>query len=170
MQSEAFRRLAERTLDANYRLARMILGRPADAEDAVHDAYVAAWQAWSSLRDPERFDAWFGRILVNTCRDRLRRASIVRVVDLTDDVVSPDPVDVDPHRAADRRLDLVAAFADLGYDDRVVLALRYARDLPVDAIARTLDIPAGTVKSRVHHALRRLGAALDGGVAKETFR
>lgn len=168
-QAEAFRRLADRTLDASYRLARMILGGRDDAEDAVHDAYLAAWRAWSSLRDPDRFDAWFARILVNTCRNRMRRASIVRVVDLSTDLGSRTPVRADDHSSADRRIDLVAAFEDLGADDRIVLALRCARDLPVEAIARTLDIPAGTVKSRLHYALRRLGAALEGGAAKETL-
>ncbi len=69
----AFERLASQQLDASYGLARAILGRSGDAEDAVHDAFETAWHKWPSLRDPARFEAWFGRIVVNTCRDRLRR-------------------------------------------------------------------------------------------------
>ena len=50
-------------------------GKPAGSPGRpVHDAFVKAWDRWSSLRDPTRFDAWFRRIVVNTCRDQLREA------------------------------------------------------------------------------------------------
>src|SRR5262245_53147430 len=68
----AFLRLASEHLDRAYRLARAIVRDPAEAQDATHDAFVQAWRKWGSLRDPDRFDAWFDRILVNTCRNRLR--------------------------------------------------------------------------------------------------
>ena len=61
-----------RVADA-YRLARAILLDDAEAEDAVQEASLAAWRRRDSLRDPARFDAWFDRILVNQCRDQLRR-------------------------------------------------------------------------------------------------
>ncbi len=70
----AFVELAERHLDASYRLARAILHDPADAEDATHDAVVTAWRQFSTLRDVAHFEGWFHRILVNTCRNRLARA------------------------------------------------------------------------------------------------
>ena len=73
-RAAAFSELAERHLADSYRLAALILGERADAEDATQDAFVAAWKSWSSLRDPAHFEAWFGRILVNVCRDRLRRS------------------------------------------------------------------------------------------------
>jgi len=63
--------MAER-IDASYRLAVALLGEPEDAEDAVHDAVIRAWRAFGSLRDPSSVDAWFSRILLNTCRDHLR--------------------------------------------------------------------------------------------------
>jgi hypothetical protein len=74
-RADAFRTLADRHLDASYRLAHVILGQRAEAEDASHDAFVTAWRNWSSLRDPELFEHWFDRILVNTCRNRLRHSS-----------------------------------------------------------------------------------------------
>ena len=73
-RSATFEALARTNLDASYRLAALILRDPVEAQDATHDAFLQAWQKWSSLRDVDRFDAWFGRILVNVCRDRLRRA------------------------------------------------------------------------------------------------
>ncbi len=73
-QVAAFRRLADSHLDAAYRLARAILRDTTDAQDATHDAFVQAWRKWSTLRDPARFDQWFDRILVNTCRNRMVRS------------------------------------------------------------------------------------------------
>ena len=70
---ERFLRLANGELDRAYRLAGMLLGDQNEAEDATQDALVRAWQAAGSLRDPAGFQAWFDRILVNICRDRLRR-------------------------------------------------------------------------------------------------
>ena len=80
----SFDTLARRNLDsAPYRLAALILRDPVEAQDATHDAFVQAWQKWSSLRDLDRFDAWFGRILVNVCRDRLRRGRRRQVHDIS---------------------------------------------------------------------------------------
>ena len=69
----AFQELVDRGLDRAYRIAGVILGNRSDAEDATHDAVVQAWRAFARLRDPSHFEAWFQRILVNTCRDRLRK-------------------------------------------------------------------------------------------------
>ena len=64
-QRAAFAELADHHLAGAYRLAGVILGDPVEAQDATHDAVVAAWRRYGSLRDPARFEAWFQRILVN---------------------------------------------------------------------------------------------------------
>jgi DNA-directed RNA polymerase specialized sigma24 family protein len=74
----AFGRLTDRQLVASYRLAALLLGSDVEAQDATHDAAVIAWERFASLRDPDRFDAWFQRILINVCRDRLRSRRRVR--------------------------------------------------------------------------------------------
>src|ERR1035437_7142225 len=72
-RSRVFAKFVDRdALDRAYRDATPILGDPADAEEATHDAALRAWHRFGELRDPTRFDAWFGRILVNACRDRQR--------------------------------------------------------------------------------------------------
>ena len=152
----------ERQLDAAYRLAAVILGDAGEAEDAVHDAAVSAWRSRELLRDEARFEAWFTRIVVNVCRDRLRSRSRHRVVELPADFAER----AETHGRADV-LDALAtrdaigrSFAVLEPDERIVLVLRFWRDLSVDAIAERTGIPSGTVKSRLHHALGRLRTAL----------
>jgi RNA polymerase sigma-70 factor (ECF subfamily) len=157
-KAAAFQRLAADHLDESYRLARAILGSRAEAEDATHDAFERAWRRWSTLRDPGHFEAWFARILVNSCRDRLRAASRRHVRDLSADLASGGP---DPFRQTRERMILGRALADLSPDHRVVVALRYYRDLPAKEIARLVGTREGTVHSRLHYALRHLRMTLE---------
>jgi RNA polymerase sigma-70 factor (ECF subfamily) len=155
----AFATLADRHLDASYRLAAMILGNNAEAEDATHDAFVTAWRHWPSLRDPDHLEPWFDRILVNACRDRLRRARRHPVTDLSDTLHDPSSAGDIEATTADR--DVIGhGLAHLTPDQRVVVVLRFYRDLSIDDIAARLGVPAGTVKSRLHYALRDLAAML----------
>ncbi len=161
-RAEAFRRLVDRQLDAAYRLAAVILNDRVEAEDAVHDAALVAWQRWDELRDPTRFEAWFRRILVNGCRDRLRARARHRVVDIGRELAeSEHPRVADPTAATEARDAVGQALETLGPDDRLVVVLRFHADLTVPAIAAALGIPEGTVKSRLHHALGRLRVALE---------
>lgn len=156
-RAEAFRELADRHLPAAYRLARVILDDPLDAEDATHDAFEAAWKAWHTLREPDRFEPWFDRILVNTCRNRLRRRRRFGFVRDISDEISPEITATDDPAAVVHDRDAIGrAIARLGPDHRLVLALRFYRDLQVEQIARLTGVPAGTVKSRLHHAVKSL--------------
>lgn len=154
----AFARLADRELDRAYRLATVILGDPVEAQDATHDAVVAAWRRSGSLHDPDRFEPWFTRILVNTCRDRLRRRRRQPSVEI--DLARDMGGSRDAYADVDDRLALDGAFDSLSPDHRVVVVLRYYADLSIEAIAERVGAPAGTVKSRLHHAMSRLHAAL----------
>ena len=161
-RAETFRRLVDRQLDRSYRLAAVILDDRIEAEDAVHDAAIAAWRGFPDLRDPDRFDAWFRRILVNGCRDRLRERARRRVVDVGRELSDADhPRVADASEGAAARDALAHAMDALGPDEQVVVVLRFHADLTVPAIAVALGIPEGTVKSRLHHALGRLRAALE---------
>lgn len=156
-RSQAFIRLADEHLDRAYGLARAILHDPVDAQDATHDAFVSAWRAWASLRDPARFEAWFDRIIVNTCRNRLR-GTRRRPTDISSEVAIATG---DPFGQSEDRDVLGVAIAGLSPDHRIVVALRFYRDLTVDDIAGRLGVPSGTVRSRLHYALRALHDAID---------
>jgi RNA polymerase sigma-70 factor (ECF subfamily) len=160
-RAEAFARLTSARLASYYRLATAILGDPAEAEDATHDAAVRAWERWESLRDEARFDQWFGRIVINECRDRLRRRGTeLRAV--------PRPrADADLSRGQDvgdslaEREALETALADLSPEHRIVIVLHFYLGLDDLEIAERTGVRHGTVKSRLHYALRSLRAATD---------
>jgi RNA polymerase sigma-70 factor (ECF subfamily) len=154
-----FTRLLDRQLDASYRLASVILGNRIEAEEATHDAAVRAWQRWSSRRDPERLDAWFGRILVNVCRDRLRRRRWVDPALAQTGAVGERDAFTDSVEQESLR----AAIAELSSDHRTVIALRYLGDLTVERIAERTGKRVGTVQLRLDQALRALRTAYEAG-------
>jgi RNA polymerase sigma factor (sigma-70 family) len=160
----AFEALADAELDGAYRLAGVILGDRWQAEDATHDAVVQAWVRFGSLRDADRFGAWFQRIVVNVCRDRLRERGR-KPVALG---VPVDRPDADTTSGVDDRLALDRAFGELSPDHRLTLVLRFYADLPVERIAELLGVPPGTVKSRIHVAVGRMRDAL--GADEGEFR
>jgi RNA polymerase sigma-70 factor (ECF subfamily) len=154
---EAFERLTQARLRRAYRLASMLLSDTEEAQDAVHDAAEQAWRGQRSLRDLGRFDAWFDAIVVNRCRDRLRRR---RTQPLVPDALN-EAVGRDPLACSAERLALASALERLAPDHRIVVALRYAADLSIAEIAARTGEREGTVKSRLHCGLRELRAAYD---------
>lgn len=155
---EAFALLDDARLLRSYRLATLVLRDRDEAEDATQEAIVRAWSSWGTLRDPSRFDAWFDRILVNVCRNRMRHARTIHVVALDDSFQHPA---ADSHGATIARLALEPAFARLTPDQRIIVVLRFWRDLSLDDIAERLGVPTGTVKSRLHYALKTLREAIE---------
>ena len=142
-----FVRYVEARLHDHYRLASVILGDQTEAQDAVHDAMEQAWRGFGSLRDAERFDAWVSRIVVNECRDRLRRRRRRPVTDLSD-LMAASLAGPDDLRDSMERDAIGRAFNVLNPDQRIVVALRFYGDLTVDQIAERVEAPAGTIKSR----------------------
>jgi RNA polymerase sigma-70 factor (ECF subfamily) len=154
----AFQRLADQRLDASYALATAILRDDDVAQDAVHDAVIRAWVHWASLRDRSKFDAWFDRIVVNVCRDRLKAAKVRRATDIeyATTVGSPDTTaTVDQHIVVGQALDRLTP------DDIVVLTLRHFLDLQLDDVAALLDVPTSTAKTRLRAARERLRSQLE---------
>jgi RNA polymerase sigma-70 factor (ECF subfamily) len=142
-----------------FAIALQILRDIDRAEDALQDALVIAWRDLSGLRDPDRFDAWLRKLLVNVCirqasRER-RRASNLRVLPI-DGPAGPD----DLLSVADRD-QLERGFRRLPPDQRAILVLHHFMGYAPVEIAETLGIPPGTARSRLHHAHRAMRAALD---------
>jgi RNA polymerase sigma-70 factor (ECF subfamily) len=149
--AEAFARLVEPHLARALSSARLIAGRSTDGTDVVQEALLSAWRGLGGLRDAASFGAWFRRHVV---RAALRAAKHAQSIDRWVDAVDPLDHDVELRQ-------LQRAFARLDPDDRAVLTLQFHLGLAQQETARLLNVPVGTVKSRVHYALSRLRAAFD---------
>jgi RNA polymerase sigma-70 factor (ECF subfamily) len=152
---EAFAALVEPYLGQALTAATLIVGSKDDAADVVQDALVSAWTGLRRLRDPDAFAAWFRTQVVRAAWKAARRQRGHR---RPTDVI-PDPIDRIEKGISERRLQ--RAFVTLDAEDRMILTLRFHLGLSTNGTAEQLGIPAGTVKSRVHAAVRRLRAAYD---------
>ena len=153
-QAAVFVALASNGLTRAYRLAGLLLGNASEAEEAVGDALERAWSSFEQLRTPEGFEPWFDRIVVNRCRDRLRRRNTVRFVPL--EPGHDRPAGVDAFRDVIDRDEVLWSMRDLPDEERVVLVLHFWADLTLTEVAKRTGIPVGTVKSRLHRALERM--------------
>ena len=155
---EAFGRLVEPHLAVALGAARLITGNESDAADAVQDALLASWQSLDGLRNPELFAAWFRKIVIRSSTRCVQRRRHLVEIDLEslDRAGAADSVE----REFDRR-QMARAFARLDPKDRVLLTLHHYWQMPVAETAQLLGLPEGTVRSRVHHALRRLRAGFE---------
>lgn len=155
---EAFEVLATEAVDRLFAIARLILRDVPAAQDAVQETLVHAWRDLDRLRDPERFDAWIHRLLVNACADqgRLRRRWSAEV-----QTVRVLPSSDGGYGTMDDRDQLERGFRRLNSDQRAVVVLHHYLGLTVPEIADTLGIPEGTVKSKLHYATGALRAALE---------
>jgi RNA polymerase sigma factor (sigma-70 family) len=156
---EAYVDLIRDRSDRLFAIAHRILRDVDRAEDALQDALVIAWRDLRGLRDPDRFDAWLQRLLINVCiaqatRERRRTANL-RVLPI-DGPAAPDEL----LSVADRDL-LEGGFRRLSPEQRAILVLHHYLGFEPSEIAETLGIPAGTARSRLHHAHRAMRAALE---------
>jgi len=147
-----------------YPIARMIAQDPDIAEDAVQESLVRCWRDLPSLRDPDRFESWLRRLLLNSVteefRKRRRYQAQVRVLRI-------EPSVADASGALADRDELQRAFSALSVEHRTILVLHHYLGMTVSETAANLGIPPGTVKSRLHYASEALRATLDADARAE---
>jgi RNA polymerase sigma-70 factor (ECF subfamily) len=156
--SAEFVRLTARRLDGAYKLAGYLLGDAGEAEDAIQEALSRAWRAWPRMRDRDSVGPWLDRIVANVCKTRIGARRRIRSIAFDDGL---EVAGADPFRATLTRDAVGRALDRLSPEQRVVVVLRYWRDMPLDQIATRMDVPLGTVKSRLHYALRLLAREID---------
>ncbi len=154
----AFTEIATVTYGRLHSVAFGILRDRALAEDAVQQSMLDAWRNLPKLRDPARFDAWSYRLTVNACYAESKRAKrwMPNLAPEATEPRAPDEIGA----VADREL-LDRSFRQLSVDQRAVLVLRHIVGLPLEEVARVLDIPAGTARSRLYRALQSMRATID---------
>jgi len=161
-QIDAFDELVRRTRRPAYRLARRITRNHEDADDVVQDSYVKAYRALSRFDATRAFQPWFLTIVARSALSHLRQRARHATVPLDEpgpegatlaDRLPDTPMDTDAVR---RLMDAEEALANLPDEQRTILALRVDGDLPYAEIASALDVPVGTVMSRLARAREAL--------------
>ena len=156
---ESFTSLAVAVGNRLHAVAHRILRDTDLAEDATQQALLAIWRDLPRLRDPAHFDAWAYRLLVRACYAEGRRTRHwtpnMRLLP------AHEPAQADGLDAIVDRDQLERGFRRLSIDHRAVVVLHHYLDWPLERVADVLGIPAGTARSRLHHAMRGLRAALD---------
>jgi RNA polymerase sigma-70 factor (ECF subfamily) len=158
---DAFAALVDPSLARLDAAARLVLRDPELARDAVQNALVRAWRDLPGLRDPERFDAWLHRILVNSCLDEARRRRRRPIEVEIDPIDEPSDGADDTRRLADRD-QVERALNRLDPEHRALVVLHYYLGYPLPEAAASLGISLPAAKSRLHRAMdglrRTLGA------------
>jgi RNA polymerase sigma-70 factor (ECF subfamily) len=151
-------------------LERM-LGDASRAEDICQEAFLRLWRK-ADMFDPRRgsFSSWLYRAAANLAFNRLSlRSSKETTLEGAEELLDSSPDQPwEKIQQEERREMLRAAIQRLSPADRAILELRHLEERSVAEVAEILDIPEGTVKSRVHYALRRLKSFLQPGLRPET--
>ena len=141
-----------------YRAAYLVVHDAAAAEDIAQEAFLAAVRAIDRFDRSRPFGPWMHRIVVNRAIDVTRARALRREVDATAAASAEAPPDRPSSPLPD---ELVSALAELSPEHRAVVVLRYVFDYTPGEIAAALDMPRGTVNSRLRRALDRLGEVIE---------
>ena len=155
----AFDELVRRHEDRIFALALRMLGERSDALDATQEAFISAFRQARTFRGDSSFGTWLYRIAINSCKDLMRRRG--RWGEPTEDAGVDVPSREDLEGAVTRRLDLVAALAQVPDEFRDAVVMHDLGGIPYEEIARTMRINIGTVKSRISRGRRRLAELME---------
>jgi RNA polymerase sigma factor (sigma-70 family) len=164
--AERFRAIVLPHLDAAYGFARWLTRDPMTAQDLAQEAMLRALRYFHAFRGEEA-RPWLLRIVRNTWTDlRARNGAADRPIEEAEDRPADGPDPEQSALAGDRRRQLAAALAALPADAREILVLREIEDLSYKHIAAVLDLPIGTVMSRLARAREKLAAELGGRLGR----
>lgn len=163
---DAFDHLVRAHQDRIYNVAYRLTGNHEDASDAAQDAFVRAFQALPRFRRDAAFSTWLYRIATNAALDLVRRRPAVPPVELPVDQPGPSDPEAEAHRREVHRR-VHAAVGHLPAEYRAVVVLRDLQGLAYEEIARVLQIPIGTVRSRLSRGRETLRALLTDLVVTE---
>lgn len=162
---EAFEQLMLKYQKPIYNLTLRMTGNPDDAFDLTQEAFIRAWKAIDSVRADGAFSSWLYRLASNVCIDHLRAMKRKKTVSLvfeedgeeqTMDVPDPSPSPEELVLLKADRECVERAMNELAVEQRQVLTLRLINGLSYEQISEILDVPEGTVKSRISRAREAL--------------
>jgi RNA polymerase sigma-70 factor (ECF subfamily) len=144
-----------------YRICLRLLGQASDAEDAAQEVFIRLFQRMETFNARARLSTWIHRMTVNLCLNRLEKERLRATRALPDGDAAPEDPSSFAVRAleqAEARLDLERMLERLTPEHRAVIVLREIEEMPYQEIAETLDVPVGTVMSRLFRARHQLAA------------
>ena len=160
----AFGELIERRQTSVYAYAYAVLRREADALDVCQEAFLRAFRDLRKLKDPDKFFPWLLRIThsraMESVKEEVRQRFGGEVETSNHTLIDDAPMPLDEVLRRERKEVLWAAFAELDPEPRAVLRLAYFEGFSYEEMAEILDVPVGTVKSRVSRAKGKLRALL----------
>jgi RNA polymerase sigma-70 factor, ECF subfamily len=174
-QTEAFGELVTRHQDRLYGTLVNLLGSPHDARDASQDAFVLAFEKLETFRRESAFYSWLFRIAYNAAVSRHRKTRrISGSVEAARDATGAEPVDERPETDPTHQLDtqerqsiIRSALNELAEDYRTAIVLREMEGMSYEEIAGVVNVPVGTVRSRIHRARTELREKLTRAMAQE---
>ncbi len=163
---KAFRILVERHKRMAYQTALGLVGNRDDAYDISQEAFLRAYRSASTYKPEQPFLPWFYTIIANLARTWLKRRTVAksRTVDI-DDVHYLVSAEDSPESDLIKREEIERlrdSIVKLSFDDREIITLYHFRNMSYDEIAELLNIPRGTVMSRLYYARKRLGTLMGG--------
>jgi len=150
---EAFVRLIQASEPSMYRVAKSFLRTDSECADAIQETILKAFQAIGSIKEPAYFKTWLIRILINVCQRTLKmNKKVIPIAELSEQSYETN---------MQQKLELREAVQALEDELRIVVTLFYVEDVSVKEIAVMLELPEGTIKSRLYRAREKLVSLLN---------
>lgn len=163
-QTDAFETLVRRHEKTIFNLVYRMLGDYDEAAETSQEVFLSAYRAIGQFRGESNFSTWLYRIALNHATTRRKNLSIRQQrnvsLELTEPVSDPQPGPAETLEKKEIREHVQKALNNLSPDDATVIVLRDLQDVPYEDVAQLLEIPVGTVKSRLHRARQALKTEL----------
>ena len=175
-KKEGYTWLYEKYYPENFQIALTLMKNEEDAEDILHDSFLKAFMKLNTLKKPSLFPAWFRKILTNTAKDAHKKQRTVSLETILYDYYDEEGFEYaneiedesaywQPELALKQKLlenDFLEKLKNLPKDQRICVELFYVHDMPIKEIAKKLNCPETTVRSRRRYARNKLKHILNG--------
>lgn len=156
---DSFIKLLDPIKENLYKVSFMYLQNENDTLDCVHEAIIKAIKSLKTLKNPQYFNAWMTRITINVCKDYIKKNSKITLVDIRD-FESNLIIEDDKNSFEDDNI--INSLDKLSEKERELIVMRYLDDKSLKDISGEINIPLGTVKSRLNRTLKKLKMYFEG--------
>jgi len=162
---EEFIRLLEGPMKVLYKIAYSYFREKEAASDAIQDTILNAYKNFHKLKDREKFRSWITSILVNDCRQKLRKGKKINFEEYSENIIDINKFTQGNKKSeyimVEDRIDILNLLSRIDDKYREVISLKYLGDYTIEEISLILDIPEGTVKSRLNFGIKRLRTLME---------